>query len=369
MTGKDLTFLPQSRRRFLTGSAGLAALGVTGPYGRALAQAPKKPNELIVRAWGGAWSKALKEHVSDPFYKLTGISVAHDNTLHYEMKTKIWQAQAQNRTPPVHVDWDVSDIAFESAARGSCVDLADLPVLAEMKPAAVPSRVTGVPYINPYLYTYALIYRPSKFPNGAPTSWKALLEPRFKRRIALMSAGYGIIHIAQLTAGGKIGDIPDNMDAGWDFVSAVRKQEPMLGKDEDMTKWWEQNEADLAITMISNFTAIRDKGGDVAWTIPSEGGYATNDCLWVPKGLPAHEEYWAKQYVNFALTKAPNQGWCDALALPGLNKGFVASDKFRNDPAYPTTDEQFAKVFFLPSETMVKHWDKWVLKFKSIMNT
>lgn len=372
MTTRDIKFLQQSRRDFLTSSvklAGLAgAFGLVQPHASALAAEPEKPSELFVRAWGGAWSDALKQKVSDEFSKLTGITVTHDNTYHAEMKTKIWEAQAQNRTPPVHINWDVSDIAYESAVHGACVDLADLPVIADMKAAAVPVGVTGVPYLNPYLYVYALIYRPSKFPDGAPKSWKVLLDPQFKGRIVATSSGNGIIHAAQVAAGGKVSDMPDNMQAGWDFIAEFRKQNPLLGKDEDMTKWWEQNEADVALNIISNVTDIRDKGGDVAWTVPEEGAYATNDCLWVPKGFPQNEEYWAKQYVNFAMTKDPNQNWCDALALPGLNKGFVAPAKFKDDPAYPTTDEQLKKVFFIPSEIQVKHWDEWVLKYKSIMN-
>jgi putative spermidine/putrescine transport system substrate-binding protein len=363
-----------SRRQVLL--AGATATGAwlmgrpTLPLATSSARAaePDKPEEMYVRAWGGNWAQSMEEAVSKPFTEKTGIRVVTDTTFHMEMKTKIWQAQAQNRLPPVHVNWDVSDIAYESALHGSCVDLSDLSNLSGMRKEALPQGVPGVPYVSMYTYVYALTYVPSKFPDGTPDTWQVLLEPRFKGRVGLYSSGNGIVQMAEVVAGGTIADYPDNMEAGWDFIEKVRGQDPLLGKDEDMTKWFQQGEVDVACNILTNAIDLKKNGAEIAWTVPKEGAYAAQDCLWVPKGFPDNETYWAKQYVNFAMTKSVNQAWCDALGLPGLHKDFEAPPEFQGDPAYPTTQEQFDHLIIIPTKIKNEHWDDWVLRYKSIMN-
>lgn len=370
----DTTSVDIPRREVLRGAltvgASMATLttGLTILPGLGRAAEPEKPGEMIVRAWGGSWSKALEDYVSKPFTEQTGIKILHDNTFHTEMKTKIWQAQAQKRSLPCHIDWDTAANAQSSAQHGAAVDLSDLPNLAEMKPLAVPQGVQGTPYVNMYVYVYCMGYAPSKFPNGKPDSWQVMLEPQFKNRIALFSSGNGTIHISQIAAGGKLSDYPDNMDAGWKWIEALRAQNPLLGKDEDLTRWAQQREMDVSMNSIADMIDYKKGGGDIAWTVPKEGAYATTDCLWVPKGLPENEEYWAKQYINFAMNAEASQRWCDALGNPSLHKKFVAPAEYADDPAYPSKDADFEKLVILPMEMEVKYWDEWVLKFKSIMN-
>ncbi|MBZ9726318.1 extracellular solute-binding protein [Mesorhizobium sp. CO1-1-11] len=376
MSGNDKnpTVSAVTRREILkstvaTGIAAALGAGVTLSARPARsAGEPDKPSQLIVRAWGGSWSKALEDTVSKPFTEMTGIKVVHDNTFHTEMKTKIWQAQAQKRELPCHVTWDTTANAVTSARHGSAVDLSDLSNIPQMRDIAVPSGAGGIPYINMYIYVYCMGYAPSKFPAGAPDSWAAFLDPKFKGRVGLFSSGNGTIHIAQIAAGGKLSDYPDNMEAGWKWIEAVRAQNPVLGKDEDITRWVQQREIDVSMNAIADMIDFKRAGGDIAWTVPKEGAYATTDCLWVPKGLPENEEYWAKQYINLSMKDEVSQKWCDLLGNPSLNKKFVAPKDFANDPAYPSKEEDFKRLVILPMDVEVDNWDKWVLRFKSIMN-
>jgi putative spermidine/putrescine transport system substrate-binding protein len=358
------------RKLLVTAGASVAALGTgLSIFPRSGRAEPAKPTEMIVRAWGGSWSKALEDFVSKPFSQQTGIKITHDNTFHTEMKTKIWQAQAQKRDLPCHIDWDTTANATSSALHGSAVDLSDLPNLANMKDIAKPKGAfQGVPYVNMYIYVYCMGYAPSKFPDGKPDSWQAMLDPKFKNRVGLFSSGNGTIHISQIAAGGKLSDYPDHMDAGWKWIEALRAQNPMLGKDEDITRWGQQREMDISMNAISDMIDFKKSGGDIAWTVPKEGAYATTDCLWVPKGLPENEEYWAKQYINFSMDAQASQKWCDALGNPALHKSFVAPAEYADDPAYPSKDSDFEKLVILPMDMEVKYWDEWFLKFKSIMN-
>ena len=79
-----------------------------------------------------------------------------------------------------------------------------------------------------------------------------------------------------------------------------------------------KGEIDLACTISTNAREAKANGVDIAWTVPEEGAKYDTDGLWIPKGLPENELYWAKQYINFAITKDAQQVWLDGLGLPGV---------------------------------------------------
>lgn len=137
-----------TRRHLLQSSAatGGAALMASMPAARLFAQdAPEKPREIIIRAWGGSWVEALKAGVSDPFTEMTGIAVRHDLTEDNEIQPKVWAAVAQNRVPPIHINWDTTTNATKSALRGVTEDLSDLPNLANVTELAKPGGARRLP--------------------------------------------------------------------------------------------------------------------------------------------------------------------------------------------------------------------------------
>ena len=271
-------------------AAGLSSLGL----GRAFAQEPEKPSEIIVRAWGGSWVDSLKAGVSDRFTQATGIAVRHDLTEDNEIQPKVWAAVAQGRVPPIHINWDTTTNATKSALRGVTEDLSDLPNLANATDLAKPVGLDGYPIVNTYGYVYVLAYRPEAFPDGPPKSWKDLLDPKFKGRIALYNDGIGFHFPAQVAGGGKLEDIPGNMQPAWDFIAKMKEQQPLLGEDPDFTTWFQKGEIDAACTISTNAREAKKNGIEIAWVVPEEGAKFDTDGLWIPKGLPENELYWAK---------------------------------------------------------------------------
>lgn len=346
-----------------SGAALLAAL----PAGRLFAQEPEKPAQIIVRAWGGEWVDALKRGVSDPFTAATGIQVVHDLTEDNEIQPKVWAAVAQNRVPPIHINWDTTTNATKSALRGVTEDLSDLPNLAGTTDLAKPVGLDGYPIVNTYGYVYVLAYRPEAFPDGPPKSWKDLLDPKFKGRIALYNDGIGFHFPAQIAGGGTLEGIPDDMQPAWNFIAQIKAQSPLLGEDPDFTTWFQNGEIDAACTISTNALAARKNGIDIAWTVPEEGCKFDTDGLWIPKGLPENELYWAKQYINLAISPAAQQVWLDGLGLPGVVPGLTPPPGLENDPSYPTTPEAFAHLIRISSLVQVENESDWFAKFKEIM--
>lgn len=360
------------RRSFLKGAAamggaaGMSALGLPG----ALAQdEPEKPAELIVRAWGGGWVAALQAGVSDPFTEATGIAIRHDLTEDNEIQPRIWAAVAQDRVPPIHINWDTTTNATKSALRGITEDLSDLPNLANVSDLAKPVGLDGYPIVNTYGYVYVLAYRPEAFPDGPPTSLQVLLEPRFKGRIALYNDGIGFHFPAQVAGGGSIEDIPGNMEPAWDFISKVKEQQPLLGEDPDFTNWFQNNEIDLAVTISTNAREAQKNGISIDWVIAEEGAKFETDGLWIPKGLPENELYWAKQYINFALSPEAQQVWLDGLGLPGVAHGIQPPEDLVGDPAYPTEPADFERLIRIPTAIQVENESSWFARFKEIMQS
>lgn len=358
-----------SRRSVLR--AGLATSGAalltSMPASRLLAQEPDKPSEIIVRAWGGEWVESLKKGVSDRFTEMTGIAVRHDLTEDNEIQPKVWAAVAQGRIPPIHINWDTTTNATKSALRGVTEDISDLPNLANTTDLAKPVGLEGYPLVNTYGYVYVLAYRPEAFPDGAPKSWRDLLDPKFKGRIALYNDGIGLHFPAQVAGGGSLEDIPDNMDACWSFVLEMKEQNPLLGEDPDFTTWFQNGEIDAACTISTNALAAKKNGVDLAWTVPEEGCKFDTDCLWIPKGLPENELYWAKQYINLALSQESQQIWLDGLGLPGVVPGLTPPEGLAGDPSYPTEPADFEHLIRISSAVQVQNESDWFAKFKEIM--
>ena len=354
-----------SRRHLLAGSS--AALIMAGAGSRAKASEPEKPAEIIVRAWGGSWVDSLKAGVSDPFTKLTGIGVRHDLTEDNEIRPKVWAAVDQGRVPPIHINWDTTTNATKSALRGITVDLSDLPNLKNAMETAKPVGLDGFPIVNTYGYVYVLAYRPEAFPNGAPKSWKELLDPRLKGRVAFYNDGIGMHFPAQVAGGGKLEDIPSNMAPAWEFIKQLKTQSPLLGEDPDFTTWFQKGEIDAACTISTNAREAKKNGINVAWTVPEEGCKYDTDGFWIPKGLPANEEYWAKQYINLALSVESQQIWLDGLGLPGVIPGVKPPADLVGDSSYPTTPEDFKHLIRIPGKVQVENESEWFATFKSIM--
>jgi len=351
------------RRRTLL-KAGTAAAG-------ALAFAPMlrandKPDELIVRAWGGAWGDALKAGVADPFTEATGIPVRLDFTEDNEIKPKIWAAVDQGRVPPIHVNWDTSTNATISALRGATVDLSELSNLEGLLPLSQPVGLDGYPLVNTYAYVYVCAYRPEAFPDGAPTSWDVLIDPAFKGRVALYDDGIGFNPIAVIAGGGTLADIPDNMEPGYEFYRKLKANEPLLGEDSDFTTWFQNGEIDVACTISVNARAAQQNGIDVQWTVPEEGCKVDTDGLWIPKGLPANEEFWAKEFINFALSREAQEKWCSLLGLPPVYPGIAPPEDLVGDPSYPTEAADFERLVSIPSPVLVENQPKWFAKFNEI---
>ena len=161
---------------------------------------------------------SLKAGVSDPFTAATGIAVRHDLTEDNEFQPKVWAAVEQGRVPPIHINWDTTVNATKSALRGVTEDLVRPAEPRRRAALAKPEGLTAMPLVNTYAYVYVLAYRDEAFPDGPPTSWNVLLDPKFKGRVALYNDGIGLHFPAVIAGGGKLRGHPRQHAAGLGLV-------------------------------------------------------------------------------------------------------------------------------------------------------
>jgi putative spermidine/putrescine transport system substrate-binding protein len=328
----------------------------------------RRPDELVVLSWRGGWGEALREEVSDPFTVLTGMPVRHEPHVGLDLPDGLLARVRAGARPPVDVVWSNAVPALHAAAEDLCDPLTpdEVPNLAALHPRAQPARSRGWPVVMAYVVLYVLVWRRDAFPAGAPTSWRALLDPRHRGRIALYPDGNGIHPVAQVLGGGQLADIPSDMRACWTTLRALRPQAAELDYSVGMEERLVRGKLDLCFRALPNALAFQRAGADVGWVAPEEGVPDTADALWVPRGLAHETARWAKRYIDFALSPEVHQRWCDALGVLGVRRDADPPPALRGVPHVPASLDDPQCVLHVPDVVKLEHEREWRARFREI---
>jgi putative spermidine/putrescine transport system substrate-binding protein len=332
-------------------------------------------DRLVVLSWAGGWGRALREAVSDPFERETGVRVEHQIHVGLKLPPPLTSALADGTRPPVDVVWSNSVPALRAAARGQCVPLdpAEMHVLTELSPRARPATVAGqalpLPVVHPYIVYYVLAYHEDAFVGGAPTSWRILEDPRHAGKIALYPGGNGFYPIAQVLGGGRVEDIPGNMEACWQFVRRLKPQIREFDYSIGMEERLRRRELDLCFRALTNALAFRAAGVPIDWCIPAEGTTDTVDALWVPRGVPEPTADLARRYIAFSLRRDIQEAWCERLGAMPVHPGAAIPSALRNRSDLPSSADDHRGLLHIPEHLKVEHEQDWETSFAAIFST
>jgi len=372
-------------RRAALSTAAKVALGIgisaiaagTGYYAymNLSSNPPQKPDRLIIRTWGDPFDKALMDAVGNEFQRLYGIRIEFDYTEDNEIQPKLLQAVRTGSQPPIDINWTTSVNAMQEALWGIPKELTvdDVPNLADMKPMAKPDPVQGYgewPFVNIYVYTTSLAYRTDKV-SKPPDSWLELWDQKYIRAIALYDDGFGFNTVLAKLAGLKIPDelVDDQkMEKAWDLLRRLKPNIGGLGEDPDHFNWLMTGQFKFFATLTANALAAKNEGAPVSWVVPAEGVDVQSDALYILKNLPPEREFWAKRFINMALSAESQTKLSEVLGLPALHKNTSYPDWMDNDPASPTRPEDFQRMIVVPLRIRVEHEKKWFAKFEEIMS-
>jgi putative spermidine/putrescine transport system substrate-binding protein len=327
---------------------------------------PAKLDQLVVREFPGPWGDAFETTIGQMFTAKYGIPVVIDHRPDTTVSLLIETALAQGRPPPVDAAISLENATFKEAARGVMQELTveDIPNLADMLPIAHPvGHPDDYPYVNFATDILTLVYRKSAFPDGPPTSLKMMFDPRFKGRILVGSTSLLTVMLVSLANDWQI---PADMDKIWTFIQdKVKPMDPLMGTDADVVNGLQRDEIDLTFTYPYMAAGMEDLG--IGWTSTKEGMYGLNEGLWMPRGLPPANAYWAKQFINFVLSHDVLQAYCTKLDIPCFRKDITPPPGAEKDPYFPITPAQFASIHSTPFQAYTANQLDWDARYDAIM--
>jgi putative spermidine/putrescine transport system substrate-binding protein len=319
---------------------------------------------LRVLAWAGGWGHALRTAVSDPFERETGVRVEQVANVGLRLPKTLLETLAAEQRPDVHVIWCNSVPALHARQQGWCVPLEpDMPsgLLARAWPDAAERSV-----VHPYVVYYVLVYHEAACPDGAPRSWSELFAARHRGKIALYPGGNGFYPIAQVMGGGRLSDIPAQMDPCWSYLKALRPRVGELDYSIGMDERLRRRELHLCFRALTNALAFRAQGLAVSWCIPQEGTADTVDALWVPRGLTPELQALARRYVQFCLHRDVQTHWCRELgAMPVHGQAQIPQILSARTDLPRHADDQRG-ILHIDESLKVRHQLDWEARFAQI---
>jgi len=335
---------------------------------------PEKPDSITVRAWGGVWEGSLAEHVGDAFTEDTGIDVQYDNTDRTVMQGDIRTAIQQDREPPVNVNWTVEPALHEEYLMGLAEPL-DPDIVTnvnEMFDLAIPDVDDELPYLVLYSYTYSLSYNEEAMERAhgtsePPDSWADFKDPEFENEFGLYDNGYGFWAVLS-----ELTDTPldsDDLQPLYDEIEAFRSNVGHIGDDTSLTQSIREGEVAAGPLLMNNLRGAFEEGDPVNWTIPEEGATAWGDGMYTPRNQSDSELYWSQVFINYAAAAENQEGWTEGLSLPMLNSNVEPLDYMVDDPAYPTSEEDFENLLTVDLDVYTEIKSELYEEFNVIMGS
>jgi putative spermidine/putrescine transport system substrate-binding protein len=328
---------------------------------------------LTVLSWKGGWGQALREAVSDPFERETGIRVEHAPHVGLKLPPALLDSLERGERPPVDVVWCNSVPALLARRAGRCepLDPARSPVLRELRQRALPEEPLGsadaaLSVVHPYVVYYVLAYHEQSVA-AQPRSWQVLLDPRHRGKIALYPGGNGFYPIAQRLGGGSLADFPHALEPCWSFVRKLREQIGELDYSIGMEERLRTRQLDLCFRALTNALAFRAAGLPIAWCIPQEGTTDTVDAFWIPRGVPQPQRDAAARYIAFALRADVQTRWCAALGAMPVHPQADIPAIFRDREDVPLHADDHRGILHIPEHWKVEHEASWEARFQGLL--
>jgi len=357
----------------LAGCVGGTGDGATSTSG---AMTPEKPDSITVKSFGGIWKDTMDEAVTSDFTEDTGIEVEYDTTERKVAQSKVKNAIEQDREPPYNVVWSTQPSSHQSY-RLELTEGLNPEILTnrdELFDQAFPDIDTDrPPYVNLYSYTYTLCYNEDQVEeksgdNQPIETWETLWDSKYEKSVSTYGNGFGFHPVL-----GKITNTP--LDAGegnygpmWERLREFAPNIGMVADDTNQTEALRSGEITYGVLLANNLIpAKREKDEPVDWTVPKEGCTAWSDSLWIPRNQPESNLYWSQVWVNYALDADNQKEFGNPRGMPMMNKNVENLDYMKEDPAFPTSDEDWAKLITIDPNVHAEYSSIWYEKFNEII--
>lgn len=322
---------PLTRRRFLAGSAGLAA-AATFP---AAAFAQKKPGKLNIYSF----DTYVGDNTIDDFTAATGIVVRYDT---YANNEELF-AKLKTRNPgyDLIVPSDYMVQRMIAAKKLVPIEKGKLSNLANIDPSFLdPKYDPGSKFSIPYMWgTVGLGYRTTSY-KAAPDSWSAIFGPdadAHKGSIVALDDQRAMIGSALKYLGFSLNSTdPVQIAQARDLIIRAKKNIKAFAPDsgQDMLL---AGDADLVVEWNGDIAQVMKQDPSLSYSLPKEGGMRWTDCLCIPVGAPNPDS--ALAWINFVNGAKVNAGIASTIryATPNLAaRKLLNPDDLKNPAIYPS---------------------------------
>ena len=308
-------------RRFLL----LSALGLA-----AASPALAQQRTLTVNSFGGAYEQTHRKAVIEPFEKLHNVKV---NVVTVYSADALAQLRAQKAAP----QFDVLHFSGGQEAVGAREGLlekvtpADLPTNgANLYPFATAGLARGE---GPVMQVAAMgmIYHADKV-QPPPTSWKDLLDPKFKGHIVLtdFSNSYGLLSALMLNQ--ALGGSIDNVEPGFKALQGLVKDSTVISRSPDIQLNFVQNDAWLAPYAQDYAYALRKAGVPARFALPQEGVAGSLITANAVAGRPNRDL--AMKFIDFSLRGEAQEMWARDLRYSPVSRDVKLDPETAADVVY-----------------------------------
>lgn len=284
--------------------AGLA--GALNPAARA---GPLR--ELVVNGYGGEYEKIIKEAILTPFEQRHNVRIIYDPT--GSASADFARIRATRGDP----GWDVVVMTAPESVLGC-----QLTLLERLPEDRVPNQKyifhqarngAGECGAVQELQYMSLMYNTARVV-PAPTSWRAMWDPKYKGRIIVPDIGnimaVYLLFMASFLNGGDM----QNLEPGWAQISILRDNAlAVVESSADMVPYFERQQAWLLPYWDGRAHFYKKRGLPLDFLIPREGTVGLINTLNVPIG--AKNKELAFEFINFWLTREMQEKWAQAYTV------------------------------------------------------
>jgi len=259
-------------------------------FALACVTANAQTNELVVAAFGGAYTDAIKKNIGS-FEKANNVKVKF---------VPASGADGLAKAAGKEVDVIHADLAW--GLRGE-----ERGVFEKLNPALIPNLATLYPKARFSDYgvitnfgQYGIAYDP-KAVKITPTSWMDLFNPEYKGRVT--TTGFDAANIELLVLFAKMnGGSEDNIDPGFKKMGELAKNISVFySAHPQLLDLFRSGDVAMARWLRGRVDWAVEKGVDVKFAVPKEGALALVSTVHVVKNRPNIEL--AMKFVNHLLSK------------------------------------------------------------------
>ncbi|MGE0769653.1 MAG: ABC transporter substrate-binding protein [Hyphomicrobiaceae bacterium] len=339
-----------------------AASAMTGAaFWQAHAQAPAKPDSIVVNDSGGATQKANRQTFYTAFEKRTGVKIVNTSPVDLgKLKAMVTSG---------NIEWCVTEIAGPDAVTAERMGLLEPLDLSVIDLSKFPAHLRNRKFVFPKsVYSTVMGYRTDVFKNGGPKTWADFFDvEKFPGPRTMQNSPIEQLEFALLADGVPMDKLyPLDVDRAFKKLDTIKKH---------VAVWWTTG-AQSAQILIDKEAVIGTAWNGRYYNLIKENapiaiewnqGAIKESAFGIPKG--AKDAYWG-QRVLAAMADPKLQGeYASIIGYPGANLDATQYTDPKIVPYLPTSPDNLQKQFWVDlnwwadnNAKVQERWARWMLQ-------